>query len=138
MANTQIVSYSTLPEVARQLLHYAQDRKKWIFIGEIGAGKTTLIQSIGEALGVTEAVTSPTFSLVNEYIGRGEQSIYHLDLYRLESEEEAINIGVEDYLYNDAYCFIEWPQLIENLLPDDVVRIKLSVVNDSTRKMVFL
>ncbi|MEM1328219.1 MAG: tRNA (adenosine(37)-N6)-threonylcarbamoyltransferase complex ATPase subunit type 1 TsaE [Bacteroidota bacterium] len=138
MANTTTFSLTELPQAAQSLLDYADDRRIWMFIGEIGAGKTTLIQSLCKILGIEEAVTSPTFSLVNEYLDDNGQSVYHLDLYRLKSEAEAINMGIEDYLYSDAYSFIEWPQIIDNLLPEDVIRINLSVVDDSTRKMVFL
>lgn len=127
-----------LEQVARQLLHFAGARRKFAFYGEIGAGKTTFIQAICRQLGVQEAVVSPTFALVNEYTSATEDTIYHLDLYRLKNMQEALDIGIEDMLYDAHYCFIEWPELIEELLPEDTVRIKLSFVADSTRKVVFL
>ncbi|MEM0994784.1 MAG: tRNA (adenosine(37)-N6)-threonylcarbamoyltransferase complex ATPase subunit type 1 TsaE [Bacteroidota bacterium] len=127
-----------LAAAAAQLLDYAGTRKKMIFIGEIGAGKTTFIQQICKQLGVAEAVTSPTFSLVNEYRNDKNESIYHIDLYRLKSELEAIHIGIEDYLYSDTYCFVEWPQVTENLLPDEIVRISIDIMEHSKRKMIFL
>ncbi|MEN0050273.1 MAG: tRNA (adenosine(37)-N6)-threonylcarbamoyltransferase complex ATPase subunit type 1 TsaE, partial [Bacteroidota bacterium] len=101
-----------LPRVAQQLLTYAKAKKIITFTGEMGAGKTTLIQQICQQLGVQEAVTSPTFSIVNEYTNAQEDLIFHIDLYRLKSEEEAINIGIEEYLDQADYCFIEWPQII--------------------------
>ena len=117
-------------------------RKIMIFKGEIGAGKTTFIKSLCEELGVEEKVTSPTFSLVNQYSyldkeGR-EQFIYHLDLYRLKSKQEALDIGIEEILDEDTYCFIEWPELIEDLLPDNIVKISIEIVDDSSRKILFL
>jgi len=93
-------------------------------------------------MGVREAVVSPTFSLVNEYsypdASGVEQLVYHLDLYRLKDVQEALDIGIEDMLYDDHYCLLEWPELVEDLLPDEVVRIKLEIVEHSTRKIVFL
>ncbi|MEN0051775.1 MAG: tRNA (adenosine(37)-N6)-threonylcarbamoyltransferase complex ATPase subunit type 1 TsaE [Bacteroidota bacterium] len=127
-----------LPRIAQQLFTYAKAKKIITFTGEIGAGKTTLIQQICQQLGVEEAVTSPTFSIVNEYTNAQEDLIFHIDLYRLKSEEEAINIGIEEYLDQADYCFIEWPQIIEDLLPDEVVRISIETLEDSKRKIVFL
>ncbi len=111
--------------------------------GEIGAGKTTLVQAFCAELGVKELVTSPTFSLINEYtyhsaVEETVQRVYHLDLYRLKSMEEALDLGIEDLLVNDAYCFIEWPELIQPLLTNDLVVIKILVEQDSSRKILFL
>lgn len=131
-----------LAQAAPQLLRFAAERRKFAFYGDIGAGKTTFIQTICQQLGVREAVVSPTFALVNEYsyldASGKEQVIYHLDLYRLKNIQEALDIGIEQLLYDDNYCFIEWPELIEDLLPEDVVRIKIEALNNSTRKIVFL
>lgn len=137
-----IQQLEALDQAALQLFAFAGQRRKMAFYGEIGAGKTTFIQSICKQLGVREAVVSPTFALVNEYTYLGdsdeEQFLYHLDLYRLKNIQEALDIGIEDMLYNEHFCFIEWPELIENLLPEDVVRIKIEALNNSTRKIVFL
>lgn len=124
----------------KSLLAYATNKKIFIFSGEIGAGKTTFIQALCRLLGVKESVTSPTFSLVNEYSREKSGSmIYHLDLYRLKNLEEAIDIGIEEILFSDQYCFIEWPEIIESLLEgEEVVRIQIQIVEDSTRKVVFL
>jgi len=127
-----------LTVAAHQVFAYAKGRNIMTFLGEIGAGKTTFIQRICQQLGVEEAVTSPTFSLVNEYTNTKGDTIYHIDLYRLKNEEEAINIGIEEYLDRATYCFIEWPRIIENLLPDEVVRISMETLADSKRKIVFL
>jgi len=125
------------------LFEAAKGRKKWCFHGEMGAGKTTLIKSIGAYLGVQEEVTSPTYSLINEYEfidtnDRTTRHLYHMDLYRLKTFEEALDIGIEDYLESDDYCFIEWPEIIEGILPEDAVKISIEIVKDSERKIVFL
>lgn len=137
-----IQSLPSIEQAAQQLLDFADVRKKIVFIGEIGTGKTTLIQSVAKIIGVTTDVTSPTFSLINEYVFQnmvGKNAyIYHIDLYRLKSVQEALDIGIEDYLYDEHYCFIEWPQLIEQILPEDVVTVSIEVLEDSTRKVVFL
>lgn len=139
----KIKALSEWPRVVKTLLDYAKGRNKFVLQGEIGAGKTTLVQAFCAALGVKEAVTSPTFSLINEYTYPSAdhgvaQSIYHLDLYRLNSLEEALDLGIEDLLATDAYCFIEWPELIQPLLTDDLVVIKILVEQDSSRKILFL
>lgn len=129
-------------QAANSLLEYAGENKIFTFSGEIGAGKTSFIQALCRKLGVRESVTSPTFSLVNEYSINAETSadtLYHLDLYRLKNMEEAQDIGIEEILYSDHYCFIEWPELIEPLLEgEEIVRIQIQIVADSTRKVVFL
>lgn len=126
-----------MPRVAAQLLEAAGGRRKFAFYGEIGAGKTTLIQTLCRLLEVEDYVTSPTFALVNVYESP-EGPVYHLDLYRLKTLEEALDIGVEEYFAGDAYCFIEWPELVEPLLPEDVVRIKITFLAESSRKILFL
>lgn len=124
------------------LLQQAEERRKWLFYGDIGAGKTTFVQAFCRYFSIQDAVTSPTFSLVNEYRFQKEQGetevLYHLDLYRLKTIEEALDIGIEEYLYDDSYCLIEWPQLIENLLPEAIVRINIEIIEHSKRKLVFL
>lgn len=131
-----------LQKAAHQLIEYAGDCRKWIFIGEIGAGKTTFIQTVCQILGVEDKVTSPTFSLINEYqltTSDGDRNfVHHIDLYRLKSIDEAIDIGIEDYLYGENYCFIEWPQLIRPILPERVVEINLEIIDNSKRKILFL
>lgn len=131
-----------LEEVVEKLLQFAGKQKIIVFNGEIGAGKTTFIKRFCKHLGVQEEVTSPTFSLINEYPytdKNGQEAlIFHADLYRLKSLEEAIDIGIEDYLYSGNYCLIEWPDLINPLLPLDVVRVEIEITEDSKRKIVLL
>ncbi len=138
-----ISTLEDLEEVVTKLLKYAAGRKKMVFYGEIGAGKTTLIQVFCKRLKVQENATSPTFALINEYSYPGDNSmkeglIYHIDLYRLKNIQEALNIGIEEYLYGDHHCLIEWPEIIESLLPEDTIRIKLEILSDSERKILFL
>lgn len=130
-----------LPAAADKLIEYAGSCKKWTFTGEIGAGKTTFIQSICKKIGVENSITSPTFSLVNEYFydkNGTSGKIYHIDLYRLNHLEEAIDIGMEDFLYDENYTFIEWPQLIQPILPEKVIEINLEILDNSKRKLIFL
>ena len=136
-------SLDGLDKVVENLLEYAGDCKTLLFYGEIGAGKTTLIQRFCKHFEVAETVTSPTFSLINEYSfknkkDQSEQLIHHLDLYRLKNINEAIDIGIEDYLFDNYYCLIEWPEIIEPLLPEHVVKIKIQLVDNSSRKIIFL
>ena len=132
-----------LEKAAKLLLSYANDRKKWCFYGDLGAGKTTFIKVICQLLKVEEGVTSPTYSLVNEYSYPDTKTntinqLYHLDLYRLRQFEEALDIGIEEYLYNNSYCFIEWAQIIEPILPIEVVSIHIEMMEDGSRKITCL
>ena len=108
--------------------------KVTIISGFLGAGKTTFIKALCEAMGVEDEVNSPTFALVNEYyIPKTDRHVYHFDFYRINKEEEVYDIGYEDYFYSDSYCFIEWPELVENLLPEETVRVHIAVHPDKTR-----
>ncbi len=143
---------SDLPDAVNWLLAHAKGRRKIMLYGDMGAGKTTFTKVFCEHFGVNSATSSPTFSLVNEYfyvdtveernpdtIEKGVQKvIHHLDLYRLKTLEEALDIGIEDYLYDNSYCLIEWPQIIEPILPEDVLKISLEMIEDSQRKFVIL
>ena len=104
-----------------------------LFKGEMGAGKTTLIKEIARIIGVLGATSSPTFSLVNEYHINDHELLYHFDLYRLESEVEALDFGIEDYLYSGYWCMIEWPDKIKSLLPENHTTVTLEVLNSETR-----
>ena len=132
-----VENLTELPVTAQKMAAYAGDRKIWLFSGEIGAGKTTLIQRICQHYGVTEKITSPTYSLINQYDST-EGIIYHLDLYRLNNIDEAIDIGIEDLLYGESRCLIEWPDLVTPLLPEQVLKIKIEIVEDSKRKIILL
>ena len=124
-----------LQEVARKLVSNFSQIKVWCFYAEMGAGKTTLTKKICKELGVKDEMSSPTFSIVNEYLtGKGED-IYHFDCYRLKDIEEAIDIGVEDYLYSGNLCLLEWPEIIEPLLPDEYLQINIKLVGDNTRSL---
>ena len=121
-----------VPDIAKEIISSAKN-KLFLFYGKMGSGKTTLIKEIVKQLGVDEVASSPTFSLVNEYHSDKGEIIYHFDFYRIENEEEAFDIGVEEYLYSDHWCFIEWPEKVENLLPLESVVIKLTINPDNTR-----
>ncbi len=122
-----------LPEAAAALLKCFPSQKIFVFYGEMGAGKTTFIKQLCEVLGTTEALSSPTYALVNEY-NAATQRIFHMDLYRLNDLEEALQMGIEEYLDDkEAYCFIEWPQLIETLLPLNVVKVSIAANEDGYR-----
>ena len=129
-----INSLETINEAAHEFISAMGDYTVFAFNGEMGAGKTTFIKALCEELGVEDATNSPSFAIINEY--RSETTaelIYHFDFYRLEDEAEAEEIGVEDYLYSGALCFIEWPERIESLLPDDTVEVDVVEQEDGTR-----
>jgi len=123
-----------LNSIAKQILDYTSTHKKFAFYGEMGVGKTTLIKALSLQLGVTDVVSSPTFSIVNEYNADENIKVYHFDFYRIEDEEEAYDMGYEEYFFSSAYCFIEWAEKIPNLIEDDMVQIKMSVAGN-TRKI---
>ena len=118
-------SLNELPGIVRLLLNTWSKERVFAFYGNMGAGKTTFIKEFCRQLGVETIVNSPTFAIVNEYISSDGQSIYHFDLYRLERWEEMLDIGYEDYFYSDNYCLLEWPEKIENLLPDSHVKVMI-------------
>jgi tRNA threonylcarbamoyladenosine biosynthesis protein TsaE len=123
-----------LPQIAKKILTKA-NAKTFLFYAEMGMGKTTLIKELAKQLGVTDLTSSPTFSLVNEYLSENGERIYHFDFYRIESEEEAYDIGLEEYFDDTSWCFIEWPSSIENLVPLKSVKIFIERNNDNTRKI---
>jgi tRNA threonylcarbamoyladenosine biosynthesis protein TsaE len=117
-----------ITEVAKEVISNAK-RKVLLFNGEMGVGKTTLIKEIVKQLGVLDNVSSPTFSLVNEYHSTTGEKIYHFDFYRINSEEEAMDMGVEEYFYSKSWCLVEWPNKVENLVPLESVNITISEKN---------
>ncbi len=123
---------SELSETAKWILNNSNSRVI-LFYGPMGSGKTTLIKEISKQLGVDDVTSSPTFSLVNEYHSIKEEILYHFDFYRINNEEEAYDMGIEEYFDSEAWCFIEWPDKVENLLPLESVVIKLSINQDNTR-----
>jgi tRNA threonylcarbamoyladenosine biosynthesis protein TsaE len=129
----QNYSLKELPTIAKKIIETVKS-KTVLFNGEMGAGKTTLIKEVVKQLGVNDVANSPTFSLVNEYLTTDNITIYHFDFYRIEDEVEAYDIGIEEYFYNeDAWCFIEWGNKVENLLPLDFISINIDVVNEQLR-----
>lgn len=125
-----------LASLAKSLINFAGDVKVWIFKGEMGAGKTTFIRYICKELEVVENVSSPTFSIINEYSRKNGELVYHFDFYRIEKEQEAIDIGCEEYFYSGNICLVEWPEKILNLVPEP--KIEVTIVSDSVnRKITF-
>ncbi len=129
----KIKSIKEINDVARQFIEKMGNRKVFLFNGKMGAGKTTLIKAICEEMGVQETVNSPTFSIINEYEAANGEIFYHFDCYRIKNIEEALNIGVEEYLYSGNYCFIEWSENIASLLPNDAVNVEIIENVDGTR-----
>lgn len=122
--------------VAHDFLGALGERRVVAFHGKMGAGKTTFIKALCRELGVVDVVNSPTFSIVNEYLdASGDIVAYHFDLYRLKSVAEALDMGAEDYLYSGRYCFIEWPEVAEAILPDDCAEASVTEVEDGTRRL---
>jgi tRNA threonylcarbamoyladenosine biosynthesis protein TsaE len=122
----------SISDIPPAMLDFAGDQKVFLFYGDMGAGKTTLIKAICEYLGVTEPATSPTFSIVNEYRGR-DSKLFHFDFYRLKNETEALDLGYEEYFDSGNYCFIEWPEKIAGLLPEHFIKVEIRVQTHNSR-----
>lgn len=134
----KIQSLETIHEAAKQFVQAMGDNTVFAFYGKMGAGKTTFIKAICEELGVTDVITSPTFAIINEYRSDiADELIYHFDFYRIKKLSEVYDMGYEDYFFSGAVCFIEWPELIEELLPGDVVRVNIEEEADGSRKVSF-
>jgi tRNA threonylcarbamoyladenosine biosynthesis protein TsaE len=128
-------SLQDINQAAQKLLEVGQKHRIWLFEGEMGAGKTTLIKALGQALGVLGTVQSPTFSLVNQYLTAQGETIYHFDCYRLRHPHEALDIGLEEYLDSGEYCWIEWPSQIAELLPADAWVVAIEKRSDTERRL---
>ena len=135
MKTVSISSLRELKNVASTILADMNGQNVFAFYGKMGAGKTTLIKSFCEVLGVEEVVTSPTFSLVNEYSDKNNEPVYHFDFYRIKKITEVFDIGYEEYFYSDNYCFIEWPELVVELLPESYVYISIEE-EDSGKRVI--
>jgi len=122
-----------LPSAAKKLLEHAGVKRIFAFYGSMGSGKTTIIKAICEVLGAIDIVSSPTFTLVNEYRTSGGESIFHIDFYRIKKQEEVYDFGVEEYLTGDSYCFMEWPELVEDILPEEIVCVRITVDDEEQR-----
>lgn len=122
-----------IPEAAREFVTSAGKNRIFVFYGSMGAGKTTIIKAICEVLGATDTVTSPTFTLVNEYKTKSGEPIYHIDFYRIRKTEEVFDFGIEEYFSSGSYCFMEWPELIEDFLPQETVKVRITVNTNDHR-----
>ena len=122
-------------QIAAKEILAQQPHRIILFDGEMGAGKTTLIKALAAGLGVDDTTSSPTFSLVNEYVSRSGEVIFHFDVYRLKKQEEALDMGIEEYLYSGNRCFIEWPDRIPDLIPEEHSRITITVLPDGARQV---
>ena len=129
----KINDINSIGEAARDFIKEIGDRRVFAFYGKMGAGKTTFIKAVCEELGVEDVITSPTFAIVNEYGLPTGESLFHFDFYRIKKLEEVYDMGYEDYFYSGALCFIEWPELIEEVLPDDAVRVTITEAADGSR-----
>lgn len=132
MKRIEIDSLSELERVAEEILSSIGERRVVLLRGGMGAGKTTLVSRIAAQLGAEDIVTSPTFALVNQYEGR-EGTIYHFDFYRINRVEEVFDLGYEEYFYSGELCFVEWPEMVEGLLPEDAMEVRITVGDDDKR-----
>ncbi|MBC8004227.1 MAG: tRNA (adenosine(37)-N6)-threonylcarbamoyltransferase complex ATPase subunit type 1 TsaE [Verrucomicrobia bacterium] len=133
MFDIQIQNISALRDTAKQLLDSFPEERVFAFYGAMGAGKTTFIKALCRELGSPDNITSPTFALINEYATSTGKTIYHFDFYRIKKIEEAYDLGYEDYIYSGNYCFIEWPEMIEALLPEGIVAVQINETDDGGR-----
>ena len=137
MITIKIQDIEHIREAAREFIEHIGDRRVFAFYGKMGAGKTTFVKAICEELGVNDVITSPTFAIINEYTSAKDDTIFHFDFYRIKKLEEVYDMGYEDYFYSGALCFIEWPELIEEILPDDAVRVSITEQDDGSRIVTF-
>ncbi len=133
MQKIEIDNIKNIDFAAAELLKEFKGQRVFAFFGEMGAGKTTFIQALCRELDVIEVVNSPTFTIVNEYHTENGSSIYHFDFFRIKKIEEVFDLGYEDYFYSGNYCFIEWPELITDILPDNAVLVKITIDQGGTR-----
>ena len=137
MTEIKINSINDISAAAQEFISKMGDNKIFAFYGKMGAGKTTFIRALCEALGVKDVINSPTFAIVNEYLGGTGDPIYHFDFYRIKNLQEALSIGYYDYIDSDNLCLMEWPELIESILPDDAVKVTIEEAADSSRIITF-
>ena len=133
----EIKDLEHIREAARRFIDTMGDQHIYAFYGHMGAGKTTFIKAICEEMGVDDIVTSPTFAIVNEYTTADGVPIYHFDFYRIKKLEEVYDMGYEDYFYSDGFCFIEWPEMMEELLPEGTIKVQIKENPDGTRTVFF-
>lgn len=135
MIEIQILSLDKIADAAREFVEQIGDKRVFAFYGGMGAGKTTFIKAVCEQLGVKDAVTSPTFAIVNEYAS-DFGPVYHFDFYRIKNLGEVMDLGFEDYAYSGNFCLMEWPELIEDLLPDNTVNVHIAETSNGMRTVV--
>lgn len=133
----RIDNLENIHEAAKKFIETMGDGSVFAFYGKMGAGKTTFIKAVCECLGVEDVITSPTFAIVNEYRSDTSELIYHFDFYRIKKLDEVYDMGYEDYFYSGALCFIEWPELIEELLPEDATKVTIAEQEDGSRLISF-
>lgn len=131
------LTLDTLQQAAKELLKQGRGLMVWLLHGEMGSGKTTLVKHLVKELGIERLVTSPTFSIVNEYGQDGKSSVYHFDLYRIKNEAEALDLGFEEYLTSGNLCLIEWPEKVKSLLPDQFFEVKIQYHDSVSREIYF-
>jgi tRNA threonylcarbamoyladenosine biosynthesis protein TsaE len=127
---------SDMKEIAQSIAQELTRFRVWLFYGEMGSGKTTLIKEIGKVLGVSDAMSSPTFSIINEYETGGHEKVFHFDFYRIKNEAEAYDIGTDEYFYSGSPCFVEWPEKIPSLIPPLHANVAIQVENNTQRTIV--
>lgn len=132
----RIKSIEEIAVAAKEFVAAMGERKVFAFYGKMGAGKTTFIKAVCDELGVEDVINSPTFAIVNEYVDGQGEPVYHFDFYRIKNQQEVMDLGYEDYVYSGHVCFMEWPELIENLLPDDAVKVTIEEEIDGGRVLV--
>lgn len=128
------ISLEDLPQTVAEIYDFGRAYKIWLFKAEMGGGKTTFISSLCDFLQVEDHVSSPTFGLVNEYMSAKVGEIYHFDFYRIKNEQEAFEIGVEDYFYSDKLCLVEWPEMIPSFIPDQFLLIEIKLSTEQTKR----
>ncbi|WP_448607361.1 tRNA (adenosine(37)-N6)-threonylcarbamoyltransferase complex ATPase subunit type 1 TsaE [Paenimyroides ceti] len=130
-------SLQEIDNIAEKIVHLSSS-KIFLFNGTMGAGKTTFIKALAKQMGINDIANSPTFSIVNEYHTNEGQPLYHFDLYRLKNEEEAYDIGLDEYFYSGNYCFIEWPEKASHIIPEQYHTIDFEIIDENTRRITFI
>ena len=133
----RINSLDTIHEAAKDFIKGMGDGKVFAFYGKMGAGKTTFIKALCEVLGVKDVITSPTFAIINEYTDGNDNPIYHFDFYRIKKLEEVYDMGYEDYFYSGNLCLLEWPELVEDVLPENVIKVTIEEQSDGSRLLTY-